>query len=142
METDLLPNSMCLSHHCLDVTAFWSLLQHELLNLHLQLSVGLLQGAHLIQVVGQPVVQALHCLLIVSVGGVVLEAGAQHVEAVAQRDGAGQVADRGRGFGQDAAPTVPHGRVRERLLTQGIVAHRLAGNKRHGVHCRRIRWRS
>lgn len=107
---------MCLSHHRFNVMTFWSLFQHELLDFHLQFGIGLLQGAHLIQVVGQPVIQALHCLFIISAGGVVFEAGAQRVEAIAQRDGAGQVADRGRGFGEDAASAVPHRRVGERLL--------------------------
>lgn len=110
-ETDLLPNSVCLGHHRVDVTKFWSLLQHELLDLCLQLSIRLLQRAHLLQVVGQPVIQALHGLLIISAGGVVFKAGAQHVQAVAQGDRAGQVADRGRRFGEDAAPTIPHRRV-------------------------------
>lgn len=83
-ETDLLPNGMCLSHHRLDVMIFWSPFQHELLDFHLQFGIGLLQGVHLIQVVGQSVVQALHCLFIISAGGVVFEAGAQRVEAIAQ----------------------------------------------------------
>lgn len=76
---------MCLGHEPLDVMPFWSLLQHELLDLHLQFSVGPLQRAHLVQVVGQPVVQALHGLL--PAGGAIEavegEAGAQHVEAIA-----------------------------------------------------------
>lgn len=83
--TDLLPNGVCLGHHPLDVMPFWSLLQHELLDLHLQFSVGPLQRANLIQVVGQPVVQALHGLLVISSSTETIEreAGAQHVEAVA-----------------------------------------------------------
>lgn len=117
---------MCLGHHRIDVTAFWSLLQHELLDLCLQLSVGLLQRVHLLQVVGQPLIQALHGLLIISAGGVEFEAGAQHVEAIAQGDRAGQVADRGSRFGEDAAPAIPQRRVGERLLTQWVVTHRLA----------------
>lgn len=85
LVTDLLPDGMCLGHHPLDVMPFWSPLQHELLDLHLQFSVGPLQRAYLIQVVGQPVVQALHGLLLVggAAEAVEGEAGAQHVEAVA-----------------------------------------------------------
>lgn len=133
---------MRLGHHRLDVAALRSPLHHELLDLRLQLSVGLLQGAHLVQVVGQAVVQALHGLLVVGAGHAVLEAVAHRVEAVAQRDGAGQVADGGGRFGEDAAPAVPHRHVGERLLTQGVVTHGLGGEQSHGVHCRRIGWRS
>lgn len=63
--THLLSDGVSLSHHALDVMPFWGPLQHELLDLHLQLSVRPLQRAHLVQVVGQPVVQALHGLLLV-----------------------------------------------------------------------------
>lgn len=63
--TDLLSDGVSLSHHPLDIVPFRGFLQHELLNLHLQLSIGPLQRAHLVQVGGQSVVQALHGLLLV-----------------------------------------------------------------------------
>lgn len=118
--TDLLSDGVSLSHHPLDVVTFRRFLQHELLDLHLQLSIGPLQRAHLVQVGGQPVVQALHGLLLV--GGdaeaIVGEAGGQQVEAVAQRDGAGQRQrpDGDLGFGADAASAVPHGYAGEGRL--------------------------
>lgn len=76
---------MCLGHHPVDVVPFGGPLQHELLDLDLQLGVGPLQRAHLLQVVGQPVVQAYHGLLLTGCGTEAVEGqtGAQHVEAVA-----------------------------------------------------------
>jgi len=75
-----------LGHRPLDVVALRSLLQHDLLDFHLHFNVGPLQRAHLLQVVGQPVVQALHGLLIAppAAEAVEGEAVAQHVETVAQ----------------------------------------------------------
>lgn len=130
---------MCLSHHPLDVVPFWRLLQHELLDLHLQLSVGPLQRAHLIQVVGQPVVEALHGLLLAGGGSEAVEgvAGAQHVEAVAHGDGAGQRADGDGRLGADAASAVPHRHAGEGRLTHRVAAHGEGGG--HGVHYRRLR---
>lgn len=137
MDTDLLTNRVGVCHHPLDVVAFWSSLQHELLDLHLQLGVRLLQRAHLVQVVGQTVVQALHGLLVAGADTEAIEGEAQHVDAVAHREGARQRqrADGGKigdgGFGADAASAVPHGDVGEGELTHR--AHREGGG--HGVHC-------
>lgn len=141
LDTDLLPNGMCLGHHPLDVMPFWSPLQHELLDLQLQLGVGPLQRAHLVQVVGQPVVEALHGLLLAGADSEAVEGevGAQHVEAVAHRDGAGQRADGDGRLGADAASAVPHRHAGEGRLTYRVAAHREGGG--HGVRCRRFRWK-
>ena len=136
MDTDLLPDGMGLGHHPLDVVTSWNLLHHDLFDLHLQLGVGPLQRAHLVQVGGQPVVQALHGLLVAGsqTQAVETEAGAQHVEAVTHGDGAGQRRD--RRLGADAASTVPHGHAGEGGLADGVAAHGVGGG--HGVLCRRF----
>lgn len=105
---------MCLSHHPVDVVTLGGFLHHELLDLRLQLSVGPFQRPHLVQVVGQPVIEALHRLLLAGAEAVDGEAGAQHVEAVPHRHGPGQRqrVDGGQrgdmGLGAKAASTVPH----------------------------------
>lgn len=135
--TDLLSDGVCVSHQPLDVVPFRDSLLHDLLDLHLQLSVGPLQRAHLVQVVGQPVVQALHGLLLAGVDADAIEGEAwgQHVESVTQRDGAGQRQPHGDGvFGADTASAVPHRHAGERRLAQWEAAHWQSG--RHRGHCR------
>lgn len=135
---DLLPDGVRLRHHALDVVTLGGPLQHELLDLHLQLGVGPLQRTHLVQVVGQPVVQDLHGLLITGAQTIPGEGGAQDVEAVPHRDGAGQWAGGGQrghgGFGPEASPPVPDGHAGQAGRTQRVAAHGERGG--HGVHCR------
>lgn len=138
LDTDLLPDGVCLGHHPLDVMSLWSLLQHELFDPHLQLSVGPLQRAHLVEVVGQPVVQALHGFLVARAAAEAVEgeAGARHVEPIAHGDGAGQTQGAGQRWhgrlGVDAASAVPHRHAGEGGLADGVAAHGEGGGHAAG----------
>lgn len=137
MLPDLLPDGVRLRHHALDVVALWGPLQHELVDLHLQLGVGPLQRTHLVQVVGQAVVQDLHGLLLAGAQTVSGEGGgAQDVEAVAHRERAGQGAGQlgHGGLSAEASPPVPYGNAGQARLAQGVAAHGERGG--HGVRCR------
>lgn len=63
-SSNLLSNRMCLSHQSLNVVTLGCSLNHQLFNLQLQVSVRLLQRAHLFQIASKSVVQTLHGLLV------------------------------------------------------------------------------
>lgn len=141
LATHLLPNGVRLGHQTLDVMPLRSPVKHELLDLHLQLGVGPLQRAHLFQVVGQSVVQALHGLLLAGGEAEAIEgeAGAHQVESVAQGDGAGQRQPAGGGgrLGAKAASNISHGQAGEGRLAYGVAAQREGGG--HGVGWTRLK---
>lgn len=90
--------SVSLSQHGVYVMAFGNPLQHELLDAELQVSVGLLQRANLLQVVGQTAVEALHGFFLV---GAVSQAVERQVgEAVEVSHAHGGSAGEGLGGGE------------------------------------------